>query len=153
MLKFSKPSSPAESPSTESKSASVFETRSSSRAPSGAVVPEDAELRGTLSFSQSLDFNGKFEGKLEAGGPLTLQAKALLKGEIKARSSVVIQGKLLGNIEAHGTVELKSGAVVIGDIISEGLVIQTGAVFNGSSRNTQAGTSKSDFNALFTRLS
>jgi cytoskeletal protein CcmA (bactofilin family) len=152
MLKFSKPSSFGESSPADSKPAPASERSSFASRTAAAQVPEDAELQGTLSFSQALEFNGRFEGKLEAGGPLTLQSKAQIKGEIKARSSIVIHGKMLGNIEASGVVELKSGAVLIGDVISEGLVIQSGAVFNGTSSNTQSSASKADFNTLFSRL-
>jgi len=119
----------------------------------GGILTEDVELRGTLYFERSMEFNARFDGQIHAQGPLTLGAASVVKGTIRAHAAVTIMGKILGDIEASGAVELKSGAVVNGNVTASTLVIQSGAVFNGQSTCTQPAPVAADFDKLFTKLS
>jgi len=152
MLKFSRMGSePATTVSSRESTPSPASYTPAYSEPEG-LLSEDVELKGTLHFSKALELNCKFQGELNADGPLTIGPQAVVKGEIKASSNVVVQGKIQGNIVAEGTVELKSQALLIGDVTCTTLIIQQGAVFSGCSHNSKASDLSSAFGSLFQHL-
>jgi cytoskeletal protein CcmA (bactofilin family) len=117
------------------------------------VFSEDTELKGSLSFTTRLEFNGRFEGELLANGPLVIGEKALVRAEINATSSVVIYGKVKGNVVAKEKIELGPKAHLYGDVRSPKFMISEGAVFIGRVDTLEGGAKPSDeFNTLFRRL-
>jgi cytoskeletal protein CcmA (bactofilin family) len=116
------------------------------------VFSDDAELKGSLSFSSKMEFNGRFEGEIIAEGPLVIGEKALIKGDIVASSSVVIMGKVKGNISAKQQVELKEMGHLYGDVRAPKFLISEGAVFVGRSDTLDGKGPADDFNNMFNRL-
>ncbi|MEO0452833.1 MAG: polymer-forming cytoskeletal protein, partial [Verrucomicrobiota bacterium] len=121
------------SPATEKETKEIKRMDSKS---GGAYLSEDVECNGTLNFSSSMEFNGRFEGEIHADGPLTIGESALLKAQIHSKSSVMISGKIQGNITAKEKVEISASAQVYGDITAPKVVLKEGAVFVGKT-NTQ----------------
>lgn len=117
------------------------------------VFSEDTELRGALSFTTKMEFNGRFEGDVAASGPLIMGEKAVVKADIQSTSSVVIYGKVKGNITAKDKVELGPKAHLYGDVHSPKFMISEGAIFIGRADTLDGGAKPSDeFNNLFKRL-
>lgn len=117
------------------------------------IFSEDAELKGTLSFSTRLEFNGRFEGEIYAEGPLVIGEKAVVKGDIHASSGVTIFGKVKGNIITKERLELKERSHVVGDIKAQRLAIAEGATFVGKSETLESDQAEAqDFVNIFTRL-
>lgn len=114
---------------------------------------EDAELKGSLSFSTKLEFNGRFEGEIFADGPLVIGDKALIKGDIHTSSSVIIMGKVKGNVTAKQQVELKEMGHLYGDVKAQKFLIAEGAVFVGRSDTLEGKAPTEDFNNIFSKLS
>ncbi|MFZ5806099.1 MAG: bactofilin family protein [Verrucomicrobiota bacterium] len=126
---------------------------SMSSSQTSTVFSEDTELRGSLSFTTKLEFNGRFEGDLQANGPLIIGEKAVIKADIQATSSVVIYGKVKGNISAKEKIELGPKAHLYGDVRCPKFMISEGAIFIGRA-DTLDGTAKpsDEFSNLFKRL-
>lgn len=100
--------------------------------PTGNRIPEDVEITGTLKFSAQQTFAGKMDGPIDSDHPLTLAKEARVKGKITAESLVVF-GSVEGNLHVKGLVALKSTADLRGDVHAARIVMEDGAVFNGSS--------------------
>lgn len=118
----------------------------------GTVFAEDTELKGSLSFTSRLEFNGRFEGELMAEAPLIIGETALIKGDVISSSSVTVLGKVKGNITAKDRVELKEKAHLYGDVRSPKLCIREGAIFVGRSDSLDGSNPSGDFDNLFDRL-
>ncbi len=117
------------------------------------IFSEDAELKGSLSFTSKLELNGRFEGEIIAEGPLIVGEKAIVKADITATSSVVIYGKVKGNINAKQQVELKEMGHLYGDVRAPKFLIADGAVFVGRSDTLEGKAPANDFENIFTKLS
>jgi cytoskeletal protein CcmA (bactofilin family) len=92
---------------------------------------------------------GRFHGKLETEGALTIYSTAEIKGSFKAARLVIpaanhfrwketikvgsaeISGELAANLYSKGTVTLKSTARLFGDVEAKNLVVEDGAVVVG----------------------
>ena len=104
----------------------------SSNAPKagGAVLSEDTELSGSLTFKNTLRIDGKFDGDIQSPGTIRVGKSGEVKAEITV-GNATIEGKVNGNITARGKVELLSTAQVVGDIKAERLAISEGVIFVG----------------------
>lgn len=96
------------------------------------ILDVDAAMQGTLSFKDpvNLRINGKFEGKLEARGNLTIGPTATVIADIVG-DNIVIGGKVKGKISARQMLTLLPTAVVEGEIFPAKLNIAEGAILEG----------------------
>ena len=99
--------------------------------PSETVIGADAAFKGELSFEGSLRVDGKFEGKLNTKGNLTLSKGAALAGEVHV-GGAILDGAFKGNLSASEKVELNATASVQGDIRAPRLVVAEGATLIGN---------------------
>ena len=97
------------------------------------LLEVDATMTGTLSFKDpvNLKINGQFEGALDTKGNLAIGERAHVKAAIKGED-IHIAGTVEGPVTATRRIELLSTARVIGKLSTPRLVIQEGAVFQGS---------------------
>ena len=93
----------------------------------------DASMTGSLVFRDpvNLQINGRFEGTLDAKGNLAIGEKAEVKATIKG-DSVSVSGTVNGDITAANRVELTTTARVRGKVTSPRIIMQEGAVLNGT---------------------
>ena len=93
----------------------------------------DASMTGSMVFKDAvnLQINGRFDGTLDAKGNLSIGEKADVKATIKGEA-VTISGAVTGDIVATGRVELTSTARVRGKVVSPRVIMQEGAVLNGT---------------------
>jgi cytoskeletal protein CcmA (bactofilin family) len=98
---------------------------------SETVIGADAAFKGELSFDGSLRIDGKFEGKLNTKGNLTLSKGAALAGEVHV-GGAMIDGTFKGNLSATDKVELNGTAQVQGDIRAPRLAVAEGATLIGN---------------------
>jgi cytoskeletal protein CcmA (bactofilin family) len=95
------------------------------------VLAEDIDFSGVLSFKEPLMIKGKFKGEIKASGDLFVGEKAEVEAKIEART-ISSRGRIKGNIIAQSRIELSSTAVVEGDMQCPDLIIESGAVYNGT---------------------
>lgn len=96
------------------------------------VLGADARIEGTVKAGTSLRVDGWVKGSVEVDGDVMVGDT----GEVIARISahtVRVAGTVRGNICSRGVVELTADAVVEGDVYCDSLIIDKGAVFNGTS--------------------
>jgi len=94
------------------------------------VFGKDTEFSGDLSFSKSLQINGKFDGEIRSGGYLVVGDEAVVNANIKAKT-VILMGTVYGNIEADSRLEIHANGKLYGNIRTKQLKIADGVVFEG----------------------
>lgn len=96
-----------------------------------AHIGKSVLIRGELSGSEDLYFDGEVEGSIDLRGhALTVGPNGRIRAHIQARE-VVVHGRVDGNISTDRA-ELKKSAVMVGDILTKRIVIEDGAFFKGS---------------------
>jgi cytoskeletal protein CcmA (bactofilin family) len=95
------------------------------------VIAEDIELRGRLSFKNSLKIKGFFEGKIESDGHLILGQESVVSADIKA-AVVSVHGNVNGKLKASHRIELYSESRTNGDMTTPELYVEKGSAFNGT---------------------
>lgn len=94
----------------------------------GTVVSGDAEFKGMLRI------DGRFTGRVRSEkGSLIVSAGGVVEADIEV-ATAKINGTVNGDITATGRVEFGRSARVHGNIQTPALVIEDGAVFEGSCR-------------------
>lgn len=95
------------------------------------VLKEDASFEGKLMFEGNVLVDGKFKGEIFSSGDLTVGSSGVVEGEIEI-GTINILGEVRGNIKASRKIVINAPAVVRGDIVAPSLIIEEGAVFEGS---------------------
>ena len=96
------------------------------------VIEINAQMEGTLTFSDpvNLKIHGRYTGKLDTRGTLTIGATAQVEANIIGEA-VIVAGKVKGNVIAKRMLVLMPSAVLHGDISTPKLNIVEGALFQG----------------------
>jgi len=97
--------------------------------PDPTVLSANAEFKGSISASDSVEIRGKIEGDVRAAS-ITVYPGAKIKGDLTA-DVILVQGHVEGRIQAQD-VRLQGGANVIGEIVHGSLGIDTTANFEGT---------------------
>ncbi|RKY37286.1 MAG: hypothetical protein DRP73_01935, partial [Candidatus Omnitrophota bacterium] len=97
------------------------------------VLEVNAEMQGELTFKDpvNLIINGNFQGKLNVRGMLSIGERATVNADILGED-ILIAGRVEGKITAEKRVRLVPPADVKGEIKTHLLVVEEGAVLNGS---------------------
>jgi cytoskeletal protein CcmA (bactofilin family) len=80
----------------------------------------------------SCRIEGLVEGKVECGEDLELGKTGRLNGDVVAGKRINLAGQVYGNVTASGGLRLAEGSQVTGNLRTRNLVIEEGAVLNGS---------------------
>ncbi len=91
------------------------------------------EFKGKVIFQGTLRIDGKVEGEIDGNDKLFIGESGLVNGIIRA-SNITISGKVKGDIRASEKLTLKSGCEVRGTIFSKAIIVEEGAIFNGTCR-------------------
>jgi cytoskeletal protein CcmA (bactofilin family) len=94
------------------------------------VFGKDTEFFGDLSFSDSLQIDGRFEGEIRATGHLVVGEGAEIKANVTARS-IILRGTVYGNVEATERLEIDTTGKLYGNIRTAKLKIADGVLFEG----------------------
>jgi len=89
------------------------------------------EFRGKIIFQGTLRIDGLVEGEIEGNDMLILGENGMVKGVCKV-GKAVISGKFKGDLFADEKVILKNNADVEGKIVTPSIMIEEGALFNGT---------------------
>jgi cytoskeletal protein CcmA (bactofilin family) len=95
------------------------------------VVAEDLEIKGTVRFKSSVMLKGVFEGEIFSEGLLVVGPTARVTASINTKT-LISHGSITGNVVAGEQIVLKNTAMHNGDLNSPFVMIENGAVFNGS---------------------
>jgi cytoskeletal protein CcmA (bactofilin family) len=95
------------------------------------VVGSDAAFKGEITFEGAMRVDGKFEGKIQSKGKLSIGRTADVQAEVNA-CHVSIEGGFRGNLTAAERVEIAASARINGDIRTTKLVVAEGATLVGN---------------------
>lgn len=96
------------------------------------IIGPDANLEGRLDIKASMRIDGRIKGELVSSETVTIGPGGIVEGDVTAKD-VIVGGKVTGKLNASGKVVLESKAILIGDLKTARLIVEEGAVFNGSS--------------------
>ncbi len=96
------------------------------------VIEINAEMSGDLTFGDpvNLKINGRFTGRLDTKGTLSIGPSAHVDANISG-DNMVIAGRVNGNVIAKKMLVLMPTASLYGDITTPKLNIVEGAIFQG----------------------
>jgi cytoskeletal protein CcmA (bactofilin family) len=106
------------------------------------IIGAGVVLEGKLSSNGNIRVDGAINGDITANGNVTVGETGEITGEIKAEV-ISIGGKVTGSINSKEKAVLESKAVLKGDIVTKILVVEAGAIFDGSSKMSDKGSSSS----------
>ena len=97
-----------------------------------ANIGKSITLKGDLSGNEDLVIEGHIEGRVDLpNNQLTIGANGSCAAEVHAKTVVVV-GKVTGNVIATERIEIQATGLVNGDVSAPKLIVQEGAVVNGS---------------------
>jgi cytoskeletal protein CcmA (bactofilin family) len=97
-----------------------------------ANIGKSITIKGDVIGDEDTVIEGRVEGHIELKNHhLTVGPNGDVKGEISAKQ-VTIVGRVTGNVTAIERVEICDSGRLEGDILSARLLVQEGAVLNGS---------------------
>ena len=96
------------------------------------IIEIGAQMDGALSFGDpvNLKIMGRFSGKLDTRGTLTVGPNAYVDANIQG-DNIIVAGKIKGNVVAKKMLVLMPTAVLTGDVFTPKLNIVEGAIFQG----------------------
>jgi cytoskeletal protein CcmA (bactofilin family) len=95
------------------------------------IIGKGIVIRGNLSGGGDLVVEGLIEGQIALKNHLTIESSGRVQADIRAED-LTINGEASGNIDVGSRVAITASAKVSGDIKAPRVVIDDGAVFNGS---------------------
>lgn len=98
---------------------------------SSNVIGKGTILEGNVETFGNIRIEGKVTGNVKSKSKIALGNSSHIDGNIMAQNAD-IEGEVKGRIEISEMLVLKATAVIHGDIITGKLVVEPGAVFNGS---------------------
>jgi cytoskeletal protein CcmA (bactofilin family) len=98
---------------------------------SSNVIGKGTILEGNVETFGNIRIEGKVTGNVKSKSKIALGNSSQIDGNITAQNAD-IEGEVKGRIEISEMLVLKATAVIHGDIITGKLVVEPGAVFNGS---------------------
>jgi cytoskeletal protein CcmA (bactofilin family) len=95
------------------------------------LINAGMRVAGAIATKGSIRVDGTIEGDLSAAGDVALGPGSAVEGNVAGRN-VSVAGSVRGNVRAAGKLILEAKAIVYGDVTAQRLVIDDGAVFDGS---------------------
>jgi cytoskeletal protein CcmA (bactofilin family) len=97
-----------------------------------ANVGKSITIKGDISGDEDLLVEGKVEGKVDLPEhQLTVGANGICEATVNAKT-VIVTGRVAGDVTGIERVEIQATGVVDGDVKAPRLVVEEGAVLNGS---------------------
>ncbi len=98
---------------------------------SSNVIGKGTTLEGNIETSGNIRIEGRIHGNIKSKSKIALGHSSYVEGNVIAQNAD-IEGEVKGKIEIADMLVLKATASVNGDISTGKLVVEPGAVFNGT---------------------
>lgn len=95
------------------------------------IIAKGTTLTGDLETFGNLRIEGKLNGNIKSKSKIACGQSSEVDGSIHAQNAE-IAGHVSGTVEITETLLLKASAVIEGDIIVDKLIVESGALFNGT---------------------
>jgi cytoskeletal protein CcmA (bactofilin family) len=115
----------------------------SSSAPGGltAFIDQGSEFEGKLSFKDTVRIDGRFSGEISSENTLIVGESGEIEANIKSKT-VAVSGSVMGNVHATSKVVVHKTGRIEGDIEAASIVIEEGAIINGTVKMGKGGSLK-----------
>ncbi len=100
---------------------------------SSNTIGKGTFLEGNVETYGNIRIEGKVTGNVKSKSKVALGPSSFVQGNVVAQNAD-LEGEVKGRIEVSELLVLKATAVIHGDIITGKLVVEPGAVFNGTCR-------------------
>ncbi|MDH5609779.1 MAG: polymer-forming cytoskeletal protein [Cyclobacteriaceae bacterium] len=114
---------------------------------SSNIIGKGTILEGNLETFGNIRIEGKVVGNIKTKSKAAFGHSSQVEGSVLAQNAEVA-GHITGTVEISELLVLKPTAVIEGDIITNKIIVESGAVFNGSckmgvkTREIQIGTTE-----------
>ena len=98
------------------------------------IIGTDSKFKGDIEVSGGLRVDGSFDGNISALGKLSIGKDGFIHSDSIKAAAAIIGGNVEAQLVAPQLVRLESSSKFKGSITTEVLIIEQGAVFNGSSK-------------------
>ena len=98
---------------------------------SNNIIGKGTTLVGNIESFGNIRIEGRIIGGVKTKSKIVLGQSSYVEGNILTQNAE-ISGEVKGKIEISELLILKPSAVVIGDIKTNKIIVESGAVFNGS---------------------
>ncbi len=98
---------------------------------SSNVIGKGTTLEGNIETAGNIRIEGRIIGNIKSKSKIALGNSSVVDGNVSAQNAD-IEGTVKGKIEISDMLVMKATAIVHGDISTGKLVVEPGAVFNGT---------------------
>jgi len=95
------------------------------------LIGVGTKIEGEIQSEGDIRIDGKIKGTIASKAKIVIGNTGTINGDIVCENADV-SGKIDGKIEVSGLLFLKGNSEIRGDITTSKLVVEAGAVFNGS---------------------
>lgn len=90
-----------------------------------------SKIIGTIVADSDIRLDGTLEGDLQCAGKVVIGEKGFIKGNVNCQNAD-IHGRLEGKIDVKQQLELRSASNLQGEVKTQSLIVEPGAIFNGT---------------------
>ncbi|MDQ6419729.1 polymer-forming cytoskeletal protein [Paenibacillus sp. LHD-117] len=101
------------------------------------LIGEGTIFEGKIRSEASIRIEGSIMGDIMSSGDVIIGENGVANSNINARD-LILAGQLNGDADVRGKLTINSTGVLNGNISASSLIIESGGVFNGSSKMTAA---------------
>ncbi len=94
------------------------------------IIGASTNLKGNL-LEGAIRIDGRLQGNISGADGVIIGEKGIVEGDITAKT-VIVGGKIIGNVTASENLEIYSSAEVKGDLKYSRILIEEGAIFEGT---------------------
>ncbi len=98
-----------------------------------SILSSGVKIEGKFYCDGNVRIDGNVRGEIVINGNLTLGESCLIQGDVKAEN-ITLEGKVEGIVTAAGKLILESKSVLKGDLSAKILIVEAGAIFDGTSK-------------------
>ena len=95
------------------------------------IIGKGTSFEGNISVENSVRVDGRFKGNIKSAASIVVGKEGEIEGEISVKNAV-IGGKITGKLFASGKVTLENTSSFRGELTATRLVIDEGAILNGT---------------------
>ena len=103
------------------------------KSPSLNMISEDTRIKGSINTQTDVRIAGRLDGEVFCKGKCIITGSAKIEGNVTSVDGD-IAGSITGVLKVSNKLILRQSAKVKGDIYTKTLIIEEGAVMNGSCR-------------------
>ena len=90
-----------------------------------------SKIVGTITADSDYRIDGMVDGDLQCTGKVVIGEAGRVKGTIVCENAEIL-GLMEGKITCHQQLSLRSSGKIQGDVLTKTLIVEPGAIFNGT---------------------